>query len=53
MASCRKATKGEPALWQTLSPSALAAPAGSLRTAYMFSLQGVLVIGVGGHKQLS
>lgn len=36
----------EPVLWQTLSPSALAAPAGSLSTAYVLSLRGVFVIGM-------
>lgn len=30
-------------LWQTLSPSALAAPAGSLSTAYVLSLRGVFI----------
>lgn len=48
MASCHKATKREPVLWQKLSPSALAAPVGSLRIACVLSLQGVLVPGVGG-----
>jgi len=48
MASCRKVTKGELVLWQTLSPSALAAPVSSLRTVDVLSLQRVLIIGVGG-----
>lgn len=48
MASHHKAAQREPVLWQTLSPSALAAPVGSLRTACVLSLQGVLVTGVGG-----
>lgn len=47
MASHCKAAKGGLVLWQTLFPSALAGLAGSLRTAYMLSLQGVLVTGVG------
>lgn len=47
MASCRKATKGETVLWQTLPPSALAAAAGSLSTAYVLSLQVVFVFGMG------
>lgn len=35
-------------LWQTLSPSALAAPMGALRAACMLSLPGILVIRVRG-----
>lgn len=48
MAPCHKATKREPVLWQTLSPSVLAAPVSSLRIAYVLSLQEVLVIGTRG-----
>lgn len=48
MGSRHKATEREPVLWQTLSPSALAAPVGSLRIACVLSLQGVLVTGMRG-----
>lgn len=46
MASLHKAAKREPVLWQTLSPSALATPVGSLKIACVLSLPGVLVTGV-------
>lgn len=45
MASLHKAAKREPVLWQTLSPSALATPVGSLKIACVLSLPGVLVTG--------